>query len=182
MIALAPTTANRLALPAPSPADDLVRLFLDGRKATTVNAYRQSLDDFAHYLGAPTIDAAARLLIGRGHGGANHLVMNYRADLIGRGRAPAMINARLAASADSDDVAGLRSADPEPFKAAIAQYLEKNNMAMALKAIKAGPTVEGKSATLTASFQHATMPGAAVTWTLHFEQNADGTWNAVSRE
>ncbi len=74
------------------------------------------------------------------------------------------------------------TADPEPFKAAIAQYLEKNNMAMALKAIKAGPTVEGKSATLTASFQHATMPGAAVTWTLHFEQNADGTWNAVSRE
>lgn len=97
MIALAPTTAERLALPAPAPTDDLVRLFLEGRKATTLAAYRQSLEDLARYVGAPSIDAAARLLIGRGHGGANHLVLSYRADLIGRGLAPATINARLAA-------------------------------------------------------------------------------------
>ena len=32
------------------------------------------------------------------------------------------------------------TADPEPFKAAVAQYLEQNNMAMALKQIKTGPT------------------------------------------
>jgi len=74
------------------------------------------------------------------------------------------------------------TADPEPFKAAVAQYLEQNNMAMALKQIKAGPTVEGKTATLTASLQHATIPGPAVTWTFRFEQNADGTWNAVSHK
>ena len=67
------------------------------------------------------------------------------------------------------------AADPEPFKAAVAQYLEQNNMAMALKQIKDGPTIEGKTATLTASLQHATIPGPAVTWTFSFEQNADGS-------
>jgi hypothetical protein len=72
--------------------------------------------------------------------------------------------------------------DPDPFKAAVAQYLEQNNMAMALKQIKDGPTIEGKTATLTASLQHATIPGPAVTWTFRFEQNADGTWNAVSHK
>ena len=55
-------------------------------------------------------------------------------------------------------------------------------MAMALKQIKNGPTIEGNSATLTASLQHATIPGPAVTWTFRFEQNADGTWNAVSHK
>ena len=55
------------------------------------------------------------------------------------------------------------TADPEPFKTAVAKYLEQNNMAMALKQIKAGPTIEGKTATLTASLQHATIPGPAVT-------------------
>lgn len=74
------------------------------------------------------------------------------------------------------------TADPEPFKAAVARYLEQNNMAMALKQIKAGPTLEGKTATLTASLQHATIPGPAITWTFRFEQNADGTWNAVSHK
>lgn len=74
------------------------------------------------------------------------------------------------------------TADPEPFRAAVAQYLERNNMAMALKQIKAGPTIEGKTAALTASLQHATIPGPAVTWTFRFEQNADGTWNAVSHK
>jgi len=74
------------------------------------------------------------------------------------------------------------AADPEPFKAAVARYLEQNNMAMALKQIKAGPTIEGKTATLTGSLQHATIPGPAVTWTFRFEQNADGTWNAVSHK
>ena len=48
--------------------------------------------------------------------------------------------------------------------------------------IKDGPTIEGKTATLTASLQHATIPGPAVTWTFRFEQDADGTWNAVSHK
>jgi len=74
------------------------------------------------------------------------------------------------------------NAAPEPFKKAIAEYLERNNMAMALKEIKEGPTVEGNTATLTASLTHATLSGAAVTWKIRFEKAADGTWKAVSRE
>jgi hypothetical protein len=66
--------------------------------------------------------------------------------------------------------------DPAPFKKAIAEYLEKNNMAMALKEFKAGPTVDGNAATATASLTHATLGGPAVTWKLQFEKNADGSW------
>ena len=74
------------------------------------------------------------------------------------------------------------SADPEPFKKAIAQYLEKNNMAMALKEIKEGPTVQDNTATLTASLTHAALGGPAVTWQIRFEKNADGSWKAVSHK
>jgi len=69
---------------------------------------------------------------------------------------------------------------PEPFKKAIAEYLERNNMAMALKEIKEGPAVEDKTATLTASLTHATLSGPAVTWQFRFEKAADGSWKAVS--
>jgi hypothetical protein len=72
--------------------------------------------------------------------------------------------------------------DPRPFNAAVTRYLEQNNMAMALKEIKTGPTIEGRTATLAASLQHATIPGPAVIWTFRFEQNADGTWKAVSHK
>jgi hypothetical protein len=72
------------------------------------------------------------------------------------------------------------SADPEPFKKATAQYLERNNMAMALKEIKEGPTVTDNTATLTASLTHAALGGPAVTWQIRFEKNADGSWKAVS--
>jgi hypothetical protein len=74
------------------------------------------------------------------------------------------------------------SVDPQPFEAAVARYLDQNNMAMALKDIKAGPIIEGQTATLTASLHHATMRGPAVTWTFRFEQDADGTWKAVSHK
>jgi hypothetical protein len=73
-------------------------------------------------------------------------------------------------------------ADPKPFEAAIAQYLDRNNMAMALKVVREGPTIEGKTATLTASLQHAQLPGAAVTWQFRFEQQPDGVWTVVSHK
>jgi hypothetical protein len=73
-------------------------------------------------------------------------------------------------------------AAPEPFKKAVAEYLERNNMAMALKEIKEGPAVQDNSATLTASLTHATLGGPAVTWQFRFEKNADGTWKAVSHK
>lgn len=74
------------------------------------------------------------------------------------------------------------SADPEPFKKAIAQYLERNNMAMALKQIKEGPTVQDNTATLTASLTHAALGGPAVTWQIRFEKDRDGSWKAVSHK
>jgi ketosteroid isomerase-like protein len=72
--------------------------------------------------------------------------------------------------------------DPEPFKKAIAEYLERNNMAMALKEIKQGPLVEGDTATLTASLTHAALGGPAVTWQIRFEKQRDGGWRAVSHK
>jgi hypothetical protein len=71
------------------------------------------------------------------------------------------------------------AADPQPFKAAIATYLERNNMAMAVKEIKEGPLVEGNAATLTASLVHAQMPGPAVQWQFTFEKGQDGQWRTV---
>ena len=72
--------------------------------------------------------------------------------------------------------------DPAPFEAAIATYLERGNMAMAVKEIKKGPTVEGDTATLTASLTHAELGGPSVTWDFRFEKNADGSWNVVGHE
>jgi hypothetical protein len=74
------------------------------------------------------------------------------------------------------------TADPQPFQAAIAEYLQQHNMAMALKEIKSGPRVDGRTAKLTASMQHASLGGPAVTWEFRFEQNPDGTWKAVSHQ
>jgi hypothetical protein len=72
--------------------------------------------------------------------------------------------------------------DVEPFKKAIAEYLQRNNMAMALKEVKEGPTVQDKTATLTASLTHAQLGGPAVTWQIRFEQNPDGSWKAVGHK
>ena len=71
------------------------------------------------------------------------------------------------------------SVDPAPFKKAVAAYLERGNMAMALKEIKSGPELEGTSATMTASLTHAQMGGPSVTWIFTFEKSADGTWKAT---
>jgi hypothetical protein len=72
--------------------------------------------------------------------------------------------------------------DPAPFEAAIATYLDRGNMAMALQEIKKGPTVDGDTATLTASLAHAELGGPRVTWEFRFEKGPDGSWNCVSHE
>ena len=91
--AIVPAEPRPPALPYP----DLVAAFLEGRKATTLDAYRQSLEDFARYAHAASIDDAARLLMSRGHGEANRLALAYRADFLRRELAPSTVNARLAA-------------------------------------------------------------------------------------
>jgi len=72
--------------------------------------------------------------------------------------------------------------DVEPFKKAIAEYLERNNMAMAVKEMKEGPVVTGAKATLTASLAHATMGGPTVTWEFTLEKGGTGAWKVVSRK
>lgn len=74
------------------------------------------------------------------------------------------------------------SIDPAPFKAAIATYLDQNNMGMVVKEVKEGPTVEGDAATLVASLTRADVGGPSTTWTFRFEKDADGTWKAVGHE
>src|SRR5919204_4540319 len=75
----------------------LVADFLAGRKPTTMRTYSQCLADFANFTGAIAIDDAARLLLTMPHGEANHLVLNYRNDLVHRNLAANTVNARLAA-------------------------------------------------------------------------------------
>lgn len=74
------------------------------------------------------------------------------------------------------------SVDTQPFEVAIAQYLKQNNMAMAMKEIKEGPVVKGKTARLTASLTHETLGGPAVAWQFRFAHEPDGTWKAVSHK
>jgi integrase/recombinase XerC len=75
----------------------LVADFLAGRKPTTLRTYSQGLADFALFNGASAVHDGARRLFVLSHGEANHLVLNYRANMIKRGLAANTINARLAA-------------------------------------------------------------------------------------
>ena len=75
----------------------LVETFLSGRSPRTLEAYRADLQDFARYVGAETLDEAARLLLSQGKGPANETAHAYRADLLDRGLSPSTVNRRLAA-------------------------------------------------------------------------------------
>lgn len=78
-------------------AETLVQSFLAGRNERTLRAYRHDLTDFATFVGAPSIPAAAQQLFGHGQFEANVIALNYRADLLRRGLQPASVNRRLAA-------------------------------------------------------------------------------------
>lgn len=75
----------------------LVHSFLDGRNERTLRAYRHDLADFASFIGARSIQAAAEQFFGRGQFEANVTALSYRADLLRRGLQPASVNRRLAA-------------------------------------------------------------------------------------
>lgn len=72
------------------------------------------------------------------------------------------------------------SVDPEPFRKAVTQYLEQNNMALRLKEIRVGPTVSGDQATMKVSLTHAQLGGPSVVWTFEFQRSGDGSWQVVS--
>lgn len=75
----------------------LIAAFLDGRCETTLRTYRQGLDDFAVFVGAESLDAAARILLDCAAGEANGMALAYRAHLVERDLAANTINSRLAA-------------------------------------------------------------------------------------
>jgi len=73
---------------APCGFGELVDEFLRGRSLNTINAYRRDLCDFAAFLGAASIDDAARELLSHGHGAANRLVLRYKNTLLERAVRP----------------------------------------------------------------------------------------------
>ncbi|MFV1968266.1 MAG: hypothetical protein ACC628_22815 [Pirellulaceae bacterium] len=71
--------------------------------------------------------------------------------------------------------------DDAPFRQAIVAYLRSNNMALAIKAVKQGPVVDGRTAELRASLTHETLGGPSVTWTFYFERQGD-LWQVTRHE
>ncbi len=71
------------------------------------------------------------------------------------------------------------TADLQPFQKAIGEYLERSNMAMAVKEVKEGPVIHEKTATVKASLTHATMGGPAVTWEFALERDSQGAWKVI---
>ena len=89
---------NPPSSPVPGPdANRLVDAFLSGRNERTLAAYRGDLQDFRAFVETDTLDEAAGLLLGRGHGEANGVALAYKSALVDRGLSPASINRRLAA-------------------------------------------------------------------------------------
>jgi integrase/recombinase XerC len=80
--------------PAP---DELVALFLAGRRPTTLRAYRGALVALCRATGAEDVPDVARRLLRGTAGDANRLVLGWRAHMLERGLAPNTINGRLAA-------------------------------------------------------------------------------------
>lgn len=74
----------------------LVAAFLAGRSRNTIDAYRRDISDFCAWAGAESSEEAAQLLLARGHGEANRLVLDYKAHLVERGLQAATVNRRLA--------------------------------------------------------------------------------------
>jgi len=94
-----PVPAQSPPFPPHSSTDPqrLIDAFLSGRNPRTIKAYTQDLTDFQAFVGARSVDDAARMLLSDGHGPANLLALSYRTHLVERGLQAATINRRLAA-------------------------------------------------------------------------------------
>jgi integrase/recombinase XerC len=86
-----------VALDSLSIAAWLLAAFFSGRKAETIKAYQADLEDFRAFVQTSTLDRAVSLLLARGLGQANALVLDYKARLLEHQLAPATINRRLTA-------------------------------------------------------------------------------------
>ena len=85
------------AIDPSSAASRLLAAFFGGRKAETIKAYQADLEDFRAFVQVSNLNQATNLLLGRGLGQANALVLDYKARLRERKLTPATINRRLAA-------------------------------------------------------------------------------------
>ena len=96
---MAESSIARIASPPPvaigSP-QSVVSVWLAGRTPSTLAAYRQSIEDFAAWLGCGADDAARRLL-GSGPGPANELALRYRNAMTDRGMKSSTVSVRLSA-------------------------------------------------------------------------------------
>jgi integrase/recombinase XerC len=98
MFSLAPTNSQQpIQAGERVQVHELLRAFLSGKSPRTLKAYRQDLTDFQAFTQTATTDDAARALLGRGHGNANLLLLQYRTHLVERGLQAATVNRRLAA-------------------------------------------------------------------------------------
>jgi len=79
----------------PVSREDVLEAFLQGRKETTLTAYRQDMADFAGFLGL-TDREAVETFLASGPGNANLTALNYRSYLLTKGLQPTTINRRLA--------------------------------------------------------------------------------------
>jgi integrase/recombinase XerC len=77
--------------------ESLVSAFLEGRTKGTRKAYQHDLQDFMAFVGASSLEEAAKLLLSCDQGQANALALSYRARLLELELASATINRRLAA-------------------------------------------------------------------------------------
>jgi len=81
--------------------ESLIESFLSGRNERTIEAYSDDLKNFCSFLRlntkVVTLDDAAKILLGHGHGWANSLALKYKTHMLDKGLAPATINRRLAA-------------------------------------------------------------------------------------
>src|SRR5438552_17715693 len=74
----------------------LLDSFLEGRNARTIRAYLQDLTDFASFLEFGDVNKTINFLVSITGGGANGIVLAYRAHMTTRGMKSATINRRLA--------------------------------------------------------------------------------------
>ncbi len=101
MFLLPKTSTLHSSLPSISlsknPYQELINSFLSGRNKKTIEAYRQDLGDFKAFIGADSLDDAAKKLLSSSQGQANYTALQYRTSMVDKNLASATINRRLAA-------------------------------------------------------------------------------------